>query len=130
MRSVPIVRFERLFLAALVVETINSVLSLEAAEEIDPAVAEVGMGPLIAATAIGPVISLILWFFVAHRRSSLARWLVIGLTALSLFGLVFSFPAVMTAGTLILTLTLLTSGLEIFATWYLFQTDAVEWLTT
>lgn len=128
MRPDSIISFERFFLAALVVQTINSALSLEAAVKIDPGVAEVGIEALIAGMAIGPVISLFLWFFVAHRRSNIARWLVIGLTALSLLGLISSFPVVMAAGTLILTLTLLTSGLEIYALWCLFQADAVEWL--
>jgi len=128
MRPASIISFERFFLAALVVQTINSALSLEAAAKIDPGVAEIGIEALIAGMAIGPVISLILWFFVAHCRSGLARWLVVGLIALSLFGLISSFPVVMAAGTLILTLTLLTSGLEIYALWCLFQADAVEWL--
>lgn len=78
--------------------------------------------------AIGPAISLILWFFVAHRRSNVARWLVIGLIAISTISLVTTFPVVMATGTLIVALTLLTSALELYALWCLFQPDAVEWL--
>lgn len=122
MRPASIKLFERLYLGSLAIGLVNSAIIVTSVSEAELATEGTSFFGILA-TAL--VISLLLWFFVAHRRSSIAKWILIALFALGLLGL----PAILTEGAFDLTdgLTVATWLLQAAAIWMLFRPDAAEW---
>ena len=122
MRPPSIVLFERLYLRGLAVGLVNSALLVTSVSEAEFAAEGTSFFGILA-TAL--VISLLLWFFVAHRRSSIAKWILIALFALGLLGL----PAILGEGVFDVTdgLTVATWLLQAAAIWMLFRPDSAEW---
>lgn len=89
MRPASIVMFERLILAALAIDLVNNLASWYRRDIAAPAA---GPAPSPASgLAIGllsPLLGLILWYFVARRGSTVARWLTTILVALGAAGFV------------------------------------------
>ena len=129
MRPQSIVVFDRLFLASLVLALINAVLAystLVEEVEADPALAQIGGGPIVIGVVLASLlIPLVLWYFIAHRASNIAKWLLVALVAIGLFFGNFSFsdgfslPAIFG---LVVTL------LQVVAIVMLFRADARAWL--
>lgn len=127
MRPASIISFERFFLAALAVDLLAFVLTFSAtlAEFSKPPVS-LNAGTLIAFYAVCAAIFLALWYFVAQRRSVIAKWIVSiwfviasCLLAVSLFnGEFFGLPVY---------LGWLAYGLRAKATSDLFKPDADAW---
>lgn len=121
--------FERLFLASLALSAVGIVIGFDAmTEELasDPGVEQLGIGGglLAGMMAVGMVISLLLWWLIAHKASNVAKWILLVLAA---FGLI-SVPAMLTGPWNTMTvLSLATYALEIAALVYLFRDDARAW---
>lgn len=133
MRPVSIVRFDRLYLASIVVGLIGNIIewpvTLARLTE-NPDTAALGSGAAIAAggmIATGVLIALLLWFFAARRASNVARWILTVFTAFAVGSLLFGFGA----GAVILdvggVLRILAVALQAAATFFLFRPDAAAW---
>ncbi len=134
MRPESIIKFERLYLGALVVGVVNAVLSWSSTQAYmanDPALAASGLGSgfLISTIVIGFAIPLLLWYFIAKRGSNIAKWILVVLFGLGLISMVLSFSTMMAMnGTIGVIGALLTTALQAGAVYMLFQPDAAEWL--
>lgn len=133
MRPVSIVRFDRLYLASIVVGLIGNIIewpvTLARLTE-NPDTAALGSSAAIAAggmIATGVMIALLLWFFAAKRASNVARWIIAVFTAFAVGSLLFGFGA----GAVILdvggVLRILAVVLQAAATFFLFRPDAAAW---
>lgn len=87
MRPSSILWFERLYLAAIVVGILNSLLAWESFAETQAAL---GMGFVVATLVISNGISLLLWYLVARRGSVVAKWVLVVLFALGVASLLFT----------------------------------------
>lgn len=128
-RPQSIILFDKVFLAAIGVSLLGIVLFFDAnlrALEADPAIAEMGVGGglLITITALSLGIMLLLWYFISRRASSLAKWLLVGLT---IIGLPSSFSGLTNTGGLQLLLTAAVLVLQILAIVLLFRADSRAW---
>jgi len=129
MRPNSIIAFERLYLGSLALSLINIFLSYEATIvqfQSDPAIALLGWGrgAVIAIFAISIFVSLLLWFFAARRRSSIAKWL---LAAFTVIGLTSLPNAIASPVSLPQILTISIALLQLAATINLFRADAKPW---
>lgn len=134
MRPTSIINFERFYLGALALGVVNSAMSWSQAQEMltaDPNIAAAGLGSgfLITTMAIGIIIPLLLWYFIARRGSNIAKWILVVLFGIGLLGLLASFANPLTPGGLTMVLSLATTALQAYAVYLLFQADAVAWLT-
>jgi hypothetical protein len=129
MRPASIVMFERLFLASLILSVVSFFINYESMLrdlETQPGVAELGLGSgfAIGSMAVGLAIFLLLWFLIARKASSVAKWILVALLALS----AISLPAMLTGPwDFGVVLGLAVYALEIAAAVYLFRADAVAW---
>ncbi|QDH33320.1 hypothetical protein [Porphyrobacter sp. YT40] len=130
MRPASIIRFEQIILGSLALGIVNTVLSYDttmAQIEADPGMTELGMsGPgfLIGSVVIGFGISLLLWFFVSRRASTVAKWILVVLTLIGLLSVplaLFDVPFVQAA------ITFVTAVMQLAALWFLFRPDANAW---
>ena len=132
MRPGSIVKFERFYLAALVIGFLSVVLNWEntlTQLNADSNVAALDSGFVgtifVAILVISFVINLILWFLVARKAVNIAKWIIVAFFALSLISIPFSLPQM---HTLKLATTLIIMALKAAAVFMLFQADAVAWL--
>lgn len=133
MRPVSIVRFDRLYLASIVVGLIGNVIEWPvtiARLTSDPAtaalasIAEILVGGMIGS---GVLIALLLWFFTAKRASNVARWIVTIFTVFAVGSLFFGYrggSVILDAGGII---RLVAVVLQAAATFFLFRPDAAVW---
>ena len=129
MRPNSIILFERLYLASLVIMTINFFFSFGAMVTLiqrDPAMGPLGWGGgvMIAIFAVSLTISLLLWFFAAHRRSVIAKWILV---IFAVIGLVSLFRTFGSTGGVQLIASVLVTALQTAATILLFRADAKAW---
>lgn len=129
MRPNSIILFERLYLASLVIMAINFFWSFDAMVaqiQRDPAMGRLGWGTgaMIAIFAVSLALSLLLWFFAAHRRSVVAKWILVIFAVIGIWSLVNTFTANSGAG---LIAPLLVTLLQVAATVLLFRPDANAW---
>lgn len=130
MRPASITRFDQLFLGAMALGIVNTVLNYDttmAQLEADPAVAAAGMaGPgfIIGAAAFGFLISLLLWFFISRRASSIAKWILLVLTLIGTLAMPFGLSDVPLVQAII---AVVITVMQVAALWFLFQHDAKAW---
>jgi len=133
MRPVSIVRFDRLYLASIVVGLIGNVIEWPvtiARLTSDPATAALGSGAEIlvgAMIATGVLIALLLWFFTAKRASNVARWIVTIFTVFAVGSLFIGYSGgsvILDAGGIV---RLVAVALQTVATFFLFRPDAAAW---
>ncbi len=129
-RPASIVRFEQLYLGALVLGIVNIVLlwsTTAALIAAQPALAGISSWYQLAATLVGIGIPLVLWYAVARRGSVIAKWIVViwaGLMVVSLvFGLASGNIVAGAAGALGIGVVLL----RLAAAWMLFRPDTRAW---
>ena len=132
MRPNSIIMFERLFLASLALSAIASVISYDAVlAELnrDPAMEQLGLGGgfVVGMLALGMAIYLLLWFLIARKASTVAKWILVVFVALGLVSFAASLTASFTLDFSSL-LALVTYALEVAAVSCLFRSDAVAWL--
>lgn len=132
MRPPSIILFEKVFLAAIVLGLVNSLLFWGSMTEVldDPAMKAAGMGTgfMLFSVLIGTAISLLLWYFIARRASNVAKWIFVVILALGVFGMVANLtnPAVPKGAQLVGGFVSLL--LQLYAGWLLFKPDAKAWL--
>ena len=130
MRPKAIIWFERALLAALAIDLVNNLLSWD---QIEARLWASGMAPSTAAVAILAVlpilIGLLFWFFIARRRSVVAKWVMTVFVTIGVIGF-----AVMLArsgdfaGEPTVWLAVVSEALKVFAVTRLFTREAVGWL--
>jgi uncharacterized membrane protein len=130
MRPASITMFDRLFLVSLALGALNTVLSydtINAELESDPALAALGSastGIMIFSLLFGMGISLLLWFFISRKASTVAKWILTVLTVIGTLMLPFSLgtgPLFMTIVAVIITV------MQLVAVGMLFRGDAKAW---
>ncbi|WP_085809407.1 hypothetical protein [Sphingomonas sp. TZW2008] len=132
LRPPSIVRFEQLYLAAVVIGLANTgfgwAQSLRGFAR-NPMLAEMTW-LLPTLVAVGLVLRLTLWYFTARRPSLVAKWIVVALAAIAAVGLLLLLFALASGSSpsLAATITGALSGvLHIAAAAYLFRDDARQW---
>lgn len=133
MRPASIINFERFYLGAMALGLVNSAMSWSQTQELmnSPEVAAAGLGSgfLFTTMAIGLIIPLLLWYFIARRGSNIAKWILVVLFGLGLIGFLMSFANPLMPGGLAMILGIAGMALQAYAVYLLFQADAVAWLT-
>ena len=132
MRPQSIELFEKVYLGAIAVGLVNTFLSWSQVNAMlaDPRMqaAGVGSGTLVFGLVVGILIPLLLWYFIARRASSAAKWIYIVLTAVGLFAFLSSLANPLVLKGLVTILGAATVALQVYGAWLLFRPDAVAWL--
>ncbi len=133
MRPSSIVRFDRLYLASIAVGLIGNILEwpvtmARLAE--NPDTAALGSSAAVAAggmIAIGVVIALLLWFFIAQRASTVAKWILVVFTVFAVGSLLLGFSSgavILDTGGIV---RIVAVALQAAAVFFLFRPDAAAW---
>ena len=133
MRPQSIIRFERFFLASLLLGLLNTALSFGtsmAQLDADPILRGTGyvMVMMISTLVISFGIQLLLWFFIARKASNVAKVILVVLTVLGFAAMIPSIGTLIQQGPITLTFTFLLTVLQIIAIIHLFRPDAKAWL--
>jgi hypothetical protein len=129
MRPQSIERFEKVYLGTLAISLVSVGLSWnQTVLEFEARVP--GSGPVLAAgaMAVGFAISLLLWWLIARRASNVAKWILVVLTAIGLFGFLSSLFMATVPKDLNFAMSAVANLLSVYAVWLLFRADAVAWL--
>ena len=129
-RPPSIVNFERCYLGALVVATVNSALNWQrmmAIPAVQQAQVTIGAWYVPVTTALGYVIPLVLWYFAARRASVVAKWMVAVLFGLGVLGLIAGLALGTMSPGLGGVLSVVAFVLNAVAVWLLFRPDARAW---
>jgi hypothetical protein len=130
MRPASIVQFERLYLAALAVALAGDLLSwngVTAAMQGNPQMAQMGAGFAIGGMVAVYAVMLALWYFAAHRRSVIAKWIIAAWFVINTAALAFMLYRYGVALKLTIVLGWATYLLRAWAVSYLFKPDADAW---
>lgn len=133
MRPASIVNFDRLYLVATALGLVNSLMSIDSLQARIAAMPElramhVGSGFVYLSIAVSVGIPLLLWFLVAHRRSVVAKWILVGFTALAILNLPASLRQIGAGGGLGVLTNVAVDVLRVVALSFLFRADAKAWL--
>ncbi len=128
MRPKSIQLFERLYLASIVLTLIATALGWDALVRGATIPGAEGGAAAVAGIAIGVVVlaQLIVWFFVAKRGSSVAKWAAVLFFLLNLWGIGATVQLAMN-GSLPSVLTIAARVVELAAIVMLFRADAKPW---
>jgi len=129
-RPSSIVNFERCYLGAVVVGLIASLLNwqhMESLVSVQRANAMIGSWYMPAAVIVGVLIPVVLWYFVARRASTVAKWIVVVLFVFSCFGLVTGLAGHTYPTGIAGVLSIIAFVLDAIAVWMLFKPDAKAW---
>ncbi len=133
MRPSSIVRFDRLYLASIVLGLIGNAIEWPvtmARLNENPETAALGSAAAIAAggmIAAGTLIALLLWFFIARRASTVAKWILVVFTVFAIGSLAIGLSSgavIMDAGGIVRIVAVL---LQTVAVGFLFRRDAAAW---
>ena len=127
MRPQSIIRFEQFYLGGTAITIVVQVLNM--LRLFGPIrTEELAFATLLIILAIGYGLAFLFWYLIARRASNIAKWVLVILTVLGLFGnvpLMIAQPQTEFAYTAVMALILV---LQLIAMVYLFRRDAVEWL--
>jgi hypothetical protein len=131
-RPVAIVRYERLYWAAFILDSVVTAMTWTEREAIVTANPILAKATWILPTfqAIGIAVTVLLWYFTARAPSVVAKWVVVILAALSAFAAVQSLGALATGGVTPGTasvLALIANALYVTAAVLLFQPASKAW---
>jgi hypothetical protein len=131
-RPVAIVRYERLYWAAFVLDTVVTAMTWTQREAIIAAYPVLAKATWILPTfqAIGIAVTVLLWYFTARAPSVVAKWVVVILAALSVLAAVQSLVALTTGSADVGTasiLSLIASALYVVAAVHLFLPGSRAW---
>lgn len=131
MRPSSIVTFDRLYLVAMLLGLVNSIMSIDRLQtriEAMPELRAVGIGSgfVYASMAIGLAISLLLWFAVAYRRSVVAKWVLVAFTVLAIVNLPGALRQLGSGGLGVM-VSVAVEALRVVALSFLFRADAKAW---
>jgi hypothetical protein len=128
MRPQSIIMFERLFLGSLAVSLVATALSFGDVLQVvttDMQALGLGSGFLTSVLAVSFALYLLLWYLIAHKASTVAKWILVVFVALAV---AFSIPGLFRASLdLVTVLNLAALALEVAAVTYLFRDDAKIW---
>lgn len=136
MRPQSIVLFDRAYLAGIILSIINFAVSWNGQMALmrdnpgvaaNPAMADAVPALLIGGVALGTVISLLLWYFTAYKRSNITRWIIVVFFALGLLGLIGLPTAMARFGMVYTVLVVVGILLQVFAVVMLFRPDSQAW---
>jgi hypothetical protein len=130
MRPQSILNFERLYLGALAIALVASLLTWDATLETlraQPNGESVGPTVLYVGIAISVIIPLLLWFFVARKASVVAKWILVALFVLGLLMFLAGFGSEMAPKGLTLIASAVTTLMQAVAIYFLFRPDAKAW---
>ena len=130
MRPRAIVWFERVLLAALAIDLVNNLLAWSTLSERVAGEGAAASPTLLLGLAIAPpLVGLVFWYFIARRRSRVAKWLLAAFVALGVAGFalvlarsgdVGADPMVILAG--------VSELMKVVAVACLFTREASDWL--
>ncbi len=128
MRPKSIQLFERLYLASIALTLIATALGWDALVRGATIPGAEGAAAAVAGIAIGVVVlaQLIVWYFVARRGSSIAKWAAVLFFLLNLWGIGATVQLAMN-GSLPSVLTIFARIVELAAIAMLFRADARPW---
>lgn len=138
MRPQSIIRFERAYLASVLVWLVNLVVGWDTKMGAirrdprfggNPQMVAMGETMMIGVSVAGLLLSLLLWYLAARRGSEAAKWILVVLLAFSTIGLVSALLQVAAVGALSLALTVLAFALNAYAVWMLFTPEAKAWMS-
>ncbi len=133
MRPSSIVRFDRLYLAAIAIGLIANILGWGATMArlaATPQAAQLGSGGAVVAgatIALGTLISLLLWYLIAHRASTVAKWVLVVFTAFALVSLFLGLSGGAVAADAAGIARMIAVTLQLIAVIALFRPDAAQW---
>ena len=132
MRPPSIIMFERLFLASLALSAIQFFIGYDAMigeMEREPAFQQLGIGggALTGTFVVGMAIYLLLWFLIARKASSVAKWILVVLSALGVVTFLASFASGQVTFDVVAMLGAGYYALEVAALVFLFRADANAW---
>ncbi|HET9509647.1 MAG TPA: hypothetical protein VFO80_00720 [Sphingomonas sp.] len=122
--------FERCYLGGWAVGLVNTLINWSNVRQdarVVAAAEQVGTWYLPTITAIGLIIPLVLWFFIARKGSVVAKWIMVVLTAIGVIGLALAFARGDYPVALAGLLGLVGVVLNIAAAAMLFRPDAKLW---
>jgi hypothetical protein len=128
-RPQSIIWFERCFLASIALGTMNTAISWSRVRDMVGATEGAAILPswfLPVTLIVGVGINLLLWYFVARRGATVAKWIVVVFFGLS----VLSIARVLLSGIVPPTLNIFAGVafvLQAVAIWMLFRPDAKAW---
>lgn len=128
MRPASIVHFQRILVAALAVDLVNNLLSWNvlasrlAAEGIDPHPLA-----LLAMCLASPLAGLLFWYFIARRRSNIARWVMAAFVAAGAAGFAYKTAQASRPMDRMLVIGIAGALLKVIAVSRLFTADAGRW---
>lgn len=129
MRPPSIIDFERAYLASLALGMVNTAINWQGIKQSleNPALKDVGLGLgfMIGVLVFSMALSLLLWFFIARRPSTVAKWIYLVLAAFSIVSIVSSLTT-LPFGTEVM-LNVVAQLLQLYAAWLLFKPDAKAW---
>jgi hypothetical protein len=131
-RPQSIITFERCYLGGVALGLANNALNWSNMQEQMAATPNSQLLPdwfLPATIGVGLVITLLLWYFVARRASTVAKWILVVFFAIGLLGLPGIVAGVSSGliAPLMAIVGLITLALNAIAVWMLFRPDAKLW---
>ena len=131
-RPVAIVRYERLYWAAFILDTVVAAMTWTQREAIVTAYPVLAKATWILPTfqAIGIAVTVLLWYFTARMPSVVAKWVVVILAALSTFAAIQSLIALASGSAVVGTasiISLVAEALYVAAVVHLFQPASRAW---
>jgi hypothetical protein len=125
-----IIWFERVFLGSLLLGLLNSIFTwstMTAQMAATPGAAMFGGGVLIGTMALGIIINLLLWYFIARRGSNVARIIWTVLFAFGVFGIIAVFMQATPVSMKIVPL--ISFALQAYGVFLLYRPDAKPWFS-
>ena len=131
LRPPSIVLFERLFLASVAWALVNTLLLSGRLAAIETPLSGLARLMVIATgVVIGTGLMLTLWWFVARRRSVVARWLTVALAIYTLYSLLSGLLSGSAIGGALGVSVMAGGLLQIAAVLFLFRADARTWFVS
>lgn len=131
MKPVSIQRFSQCLLASAGVSLVQAWIGFDHMREAaaaNPEAVAINDEALIAGNAIGIGVLLLLWFLIAMRASSVARWVLVALTAIGLLAVPGELAKARADGGLDLALAIAALTLQLAAVGLLFTGESRNWL--
>ena len=132
MRPSSIELFEKFYLGAIAFSLVGFAMGVRqsriAAQSGEANAVAMHPGFVAIAIAVSLAISLLLWYFVARRPSTVAKWIIVVLVAVGFASELNSLANPLVPQDLMMIVGLVANSLQVFAVWMLFQQDAVAWL--
>lgn len=129
MRPASIQWFERIYFATLAIGLINLLIHYSTLSEVLGGSGQT-MGIVLISFLAGIAISLVFWYLVARRASTIAKWFLVVLVVIGLIGLPGGFAMTETLGIAYVGIGALSTLLQAIATGLLFTPESRRWFAS